>query len=1715
MDQQQLLRLVNELTGSILPMNNQPGGDIELLQRSVIESLVNQPEEPGSVLLKFENLEEFSTESLSESTRSRLEKLVSQAADSVKKISEDHPFYKVYRREVPILSSQVSGSVPAWGRGALIEKTLGPFILASGRRVWFDFFRVTKLIPVYIGNEATPSLFIPLRPTIRIIHKNYTIQPGTAWIRSNRICPGLAASLYTGFIIKGGELEFTQDAPIVSDQIKTAATNKVSLHLDLVQAAISDESPDQHGADAKNAKLSLPEFLKLSINGSNSSITAAGNSSAELYGTVFQFSFDNAAPQFNSQLNRILVPYTCTPNKFTVRSCHSPFATLSGEANLSTASWALQTASIDLAAPPAAAGTGAMAILVKKGLKLSWRGLKNLSLHQQGFVTLPSPFLLIEPGRICISDTKSAGTNAAQQFKLWNHESSGQRSIANLNYNPAFPLQYNCYQNGTESITAVTNLNADTDRPLKVDGYPFRIQSKNSFFLLASSQAIQLVYLLDNDLLQDNANTKTASITFHSEALALENALMTVSPATAVGIFGELADDIHFDKAILLAGFGMLGYLPTLPDPYAANVGIFRKRSQRYDNKGKPIYTTADFNTQLIGIIGWPTTPGNIEVQHPVVSFHFAPVPAPTPATVSNIPGSVSPGGLTDLRKLKEPLAVQPANLKAISIEHDRTLARKLSTLASKLNTQETQAAAVRDRYFPQTPDSFALLDVSTNADWMGVSFGIHNDDFIFRKTHTPVPKVPEGSPLQIKGMNVIAPGKFVRAFTTPLISWEPVLNLTAPPPGNPNNDPNIGLLMFPNDGGPSRIFNTSVEMVPIAPIPVADFIIKNAQQHPELPAWSVFTLPFGLRALAVFNKESAFYDPGNNRGAKLSFNNPEFPDDLKGGIQLKITSAEHPRRSSSFEGMSFQESNLIDNGGNPTGQSMLGFSVTTVFNSEFTQGDPITPNGVPLERIDFSGYGASIFSNWLNQDAAFAKTSQARFDVFRGRTAHEVIQIRSIIYPWGIIVVRTITIYRTASGFVYRHDSGWQAESDGLYDFSNNAHPEGDFSQVVRVESPYTFHPGIVRGVYDARNIIENSLPHFETSMFINGGEKYVDPEKGEIKTAPASGKTFEVLLVPVYFDADAGIDFVKEGATNGRVPSKKMVGYVQLKPQGQPITPAAFRELLEFSNGSLGGPADCLIDIADSGQKMRISRVDVNASQNAGGEPVFASAVKGTVVLPKDGSWSIVQHTKATDEVTPVSNNNPVPLLKEGVLQFDAQRKQVFPPYNNGRFKIANPVDLVKNGNDALTSYGFLQNTDTQKVLFKNPEFQHAIKKLLLNTQSVPKIADAYRLLNSPGIFPKLKDVHDLNLAAANFDMNIIDQGYKLLNNINPAEKFEQLIPDNLTWKIIDEEKIKIYIEYAAKDKDEAVKAPGSFKFDVDSEAAKWANKMNDVTMVVDLLSFKRILLIRGKFDTEKGKAPAFLKPELEFGKDLQPIVEILQLLQMISLEPDYAEIMKKGLKIVMSNSPENWEYKFQADKEIPVVKFPPAYLDGPTTPLRLEAFLKVGCYFNMALPMPPGSGITTPSAGAFIDFGAKLSVMCVSVAAATIYAVGAANVRISADTKKGPILDMTFSFAAELRVGLPVIGNVSITFGAGVIIHLSNDEVIVGAMIFFKGRAEILGGIVTVTIYIEASGKVQRIGNETNCIAQVTFALDISICFIIDISFEEKWQETKQIA
>ena len=144
-----------------------------------------------------------------------------------------------------------------------------------------------------------------------------------------------------------------------------------------------------------------------------------------------------------------------------------------------------------------------------------------------------------------------------------------------------------------------------------------------------------------------------------------------------------------------------------------------------------------------------------------------------------------------------------------------------------------------------------------------------------------------------------------------------------------------------------------------------------------------------------------------------------------------------------------------------------------------------------------------------------------------------------------------------------------------------------------------------------------------------------------------------------------------------------------------------------------------------------------------------------------------------------------------------------------------------------------------------------------------------------------------------------------------------------------------------------------------------------------------------------------------------------------------------------------------------------------------------------------------------------------MCVSISLATIYATGSVDLRTSADIKTGPTLNMRFGFGAEIVVGLPVVGNVSLLYMVGIEIDLSTNDITVAGFLLFRGRAELLGGLVTITIMIEAKGAVQRFlppapaEGRTDLIAQVTFSIDISIFLVINISFSKSWQESRQIA
>src|SRR5258708_282630 len=378
-----------------------------------------------------------------------------------------------------------------------------------------------------------------------------------------------------------------------------------------------------------------------------------------------------------------------------------------------------------------------------------------------------------------------------------------------------------------------------------------------------------------------------------------------------------------------------------------------------------------------------------------------------------------------------------------------------------------------------------------------------------------------------------------------------------------------------------------------------------------------------------------------------------------------------------------------------------------------------------------------------------------------------------------------------------------------------------------------------------------------------------------GVLGRATASTPPEKIDLQPIYFDADVEIDYVTTGAVGGRVPSKGMLGYVQLSPRGVPLSAELFSQLLNSQFGAIGGPVDCVIDIGKSHQLMRVSRVDVNVSADGAGNPIFASAARGAVVLPKDGSWSVVQHNQGTGEVSPIDPQAAVPLVRRGKLDTINRTTDTTAA---DLIRLANPIDLVKT-NASTQNFGFLQSTGTQKALFRQPGFQDGVSQLL---SLKPDFADAYRILNSVGIFPNVQDALSLDLGS--FQTEILEQGYKLVDPGNLAKVFQQTLPDTPLY-LVNEDFLKLYVEYAKKDKAGNKTADSVLNFGFDAPdgnvANNWLATLDDIGIVVDLGPLQRPMMIKGRFTAEKGTAPAFTDPELEFSDELKPVIDPLQIL------------------------------------------------------------------------------------------------------------------------------------------------------------------------------------------------------------------------------------------
>ena len=610
----------------------------------------------------------------------------------------------------------------------------------------------------------------------------------------------------------------------------------------------------------------------------------------------------------------------------------------------------------------------------------------------------------------------------------------------------------------------------------------------------------------------------------------------------------------------------------------------------------------------------------------------------------------------------------EAARISFVAPEHtEGELRHAIAELADAVD-RPLRGGADRDSF---DQEFLRLLDVSTNADLFGVGL--------------------TSGGAQMCGLELIAPLRAVSAFMLPAFQWEPVYNIP-----NPDAAPFPEKLTSPTDGGPTHFAAVEATLVPLVPLSVIDtMLVEYNQESSNIVAR--FTLPFGMVAEADIGREP-FPSPGRTSPGFVAVR-PQFPDrELHGAQQLSLTAARRlfaqpGAPSPGLPGWAVQTdncagaTNVLDSG-----------SVDDTFNATFAGELGI----VPVQRIDFTGYGATVFSDWRHEGVLGSGVTQVKLEGMVGRTSREVVQVRSKLYPWGAVVVRTITMERTGGGGVFRRDSGWQAAGDARYEIDGEV------------------HPGVVPRLTNIRRIRDTS-------------NEYVRDYGG-----------VEVKLTQVAFDADVEIESVTAGANGARlVPACDLVGYVQVLPIGVDLTAEQIDDLLA-AKGPIGGAVDCELNVGESGLFMRLSRIEVDRTRTLGGFAQFVVVARGSVEVAGPGQWTFGYRGPGEAELHRLDANQTVPLIRANPFF------GVRPPY-----RIANASELHRIHNPQ-SEFGLVHASGAQRLLIPQPQVQWGVNTLFGGAPVL--FADMFALAGIVSYFPRTDRCHPLPSGAA---LRITDRG------------------------------------------------------------------------------------------------------------------------------------------------------------------------------------------------------------------------------------------------------------------------------------------------------------------------------------------------------------------
>src|SRR5574337_438228 len=299
--QQELLALLADLSGHFEVTSPHDERSIQSLQETLASVLSG--EDISTVKNSFfsvENSDLFFADTIAPHQLIRLQDLAGRV---VKEAGGAN--LRVFVREVPVRSTQIKGSVPLWAGGAALEKTIGPFFNKDGRKIWFDFFRIERLIALYIDGRPNPAILfnvsllrrfiIDTLPPVTDLLTKYKLMPDSVWVNSEIFAPNAPAGFYTGLKIKHGEITLSAHPQIINGKLTISPNTTVTVKLDLDQPAVTDADPaSPYGIDARNAALDLPKQISFHFSGSGGTIDEiAEKMHWSVYGHTADFTWNN------------------------------------------------------------------------------------------------------------------------------------------------------------------------------------------------------------------------------------------------------------------------------------------------------------------------------------------------------------------------------------------------------------------------------------------------------------------------------------------------------------------------------------------------------------------------------------------------------------------------------------------------------------------------------------------------------------------------------------------------------------------------------------------------------------------------------------------------------------------------------------------------------------------------------------------------------------------------------------------------------------------------------------------------------------------------------------------------------------------------------------------------------------------------------------------------------------------------------------------------------------------------------------------------------------------------------------------------------------------------------------------------------------------------------------------------------------------------------